>query len=115
MFARSTRRDEMPDDVGTVSSVQAPQTSDADLTTIVFSVAPELGRRYVDVAGDFTAWAPLAMDPLSDGGFSLSLRLEPGRRWRYRFLLDGEHWMNDPNACEFGTCPTSGAVSVLHT
>lgn len=105
----------MAHDVGAVTTVEAPHALDWGLTTIDFIIPPVFGGRYADVAGDFTAWVPLAMEPQPAGGFWLSLRLERGRRWRYRFLLDGEHWMNDPNACEFCTCPTGGAVSVLHT
>jgi Glycogen recognition site of AMP-activated protein kinase len=105
----------MPHDGAVMTTEKEPHAPDRDLTTIVFCIPPEFGGRYADVAGDFTAWASLAMEPRSTGGFCLSLRLERGFRWRYRFLVDGEHWMNDPNACELWTCPDDRAVSVLHT
>ncbi len=105
----------MPDNVAVMGTVEAPCSPDANLITIVFRIAPQFGGRYADLAGDFTAWAPIAMDRLPSGGFWLTLRLERGRRWRYRFLLDGERWMNDPNVCEFVTEPSSGRVSVLRT
>jgi hypothetical protein len=78
-------------------------------------VPPELDCGYADLAGDFTAWAPFSMDPVPGGGFRLNLRLERGRRWRYRFLLDGVRWTSDPYASEFVTDANGGVVSVLHT
>jgi hypothetical protein len=98
-----------------MTAVQDPHAPARGLTTIVFFLPAEFGGRYADVAGDFSAWAPFSMEPRSTGGFWLGLRLERGARWRYRFLLDGERWMNDPNACEFWTCPNGRTVSVLHT
>jgi hypothetical protein len=31
----------------------------------------------------------------ADGGFSLTIELEPGRAYRFRYLLDGDRWEND--------------------
>jgi 1,4-alpha-glucan branching enzyme len=86
-----------------------------DATEVVFHLPPGFGARHVDVAGDFTAWVPLPMDPLPGGAFCLALRFERGRRLRYRFLLDGEQWMNDPTATDFETAPSGGAVSARGT
>jgi 1,4-alpha-glucan branching enzyme len=30
-----------------------------------------------------------------DGSFTLTLSLQAGREYRYRYLLDGERWEND--------------------
>jgi hypothetical protein len=67
------------------------------------------------VAGDFSAWAPIAMARDPGRCFWLGLQLEAGHRWRYRFLLDGERWMNDPGASEFVNGPNGAAASVLET
>jgi hypothetical protein len=80
-----------------------------------FHLSGSFGAQLAEVAGDFTAWAPLAMIRDTSGGFHLSLRLEPGRSWRYRFLLDGEHWINDPNAPSFVTGPNGTPASVITT
>ena len=80
---------------------------------IVLYLAAEFGARFAQVAGDFSAWVPLSMAPVRGGGFSLTLLLEQGRRWRYRYLLDGELWMNDPAAVEFATGPNGAVRSVL--
>ena len=84
-------------------------------TTIEFRLPALFGARHADVAGDFTAWAPLAMERATAGEFTLRLQVERGRRLCYRFLLDGETWTNDPNAADFVTMPNGGAISVLCT
>jgi hypothetical protein len=33
-----------------------------------------------------------------DGRFSVTLSLTAGQQYRFRYLLDGEHWVNDPAA-----------------
>jgi 1,4-alpha-glucan branching enzyme len=85
------------------------------LTLVEFRVAAKFGARYAAVAGDFTAWAPMTMERSAAGEFRLGLQIETGRRLCYRFLLDGETWMNDPNAPELVTMPNGAAVSALCT
>jgi hypothetical protein len=82
---------------------------------VVFRLPPEFGARVVEVAGDFSAWAPVAMIGDEHRGFSLELELDRGRRWRYRFLLDGENWLNDPGADMFVTGPNGSPASALQT
>jgi len=51
----------------------------------------------------------------TSGAFHLSLQLERGHSWRYRFLLDGERWINDPNAPSFVRGPNGTPSSALTT
>ena len=55
----------------------------------------------VVVAGDFNAWSTNA-HPMqrTDDGFRLTVPLERGRRYRYRFVVD-ERWTDDPSATDF--------------
>ena len=89
--------------------------SPTSLAAVTFRLSKGCAADVVEVAGDFSAWAPIAMGRDADDGFTLDLRLEAGRRWRYRFLLDGERWMNDPDATEFVIAPDGAAISVLQT
>jgi hypothetical protein len=85
-------------------------------TVLVHLTVPaEFGCRGAEASGEFTAWVPVAMQRQPDGTFSLTLRLELGRDWHYRFRLDGETWINDPCADTYILCPDCGAVSVLAT
>jgi hypothetical protein len=38
------------------------------------------------------------MNALKDGSFSLSADLETGRSYQFRYLLDGNMWINDESA-----------------
>jgi len=73
--------------------------------------------RSVCVAGEFNDWNIYA-NPLkrrSDGSFSLSIELERGRQYQFRYLIDDMYWENDwaadkyvPSA--FGDCDNSVVV-----
>jgi hypothetical protein len=86
-----------------------------ETTAITFSVPPGLGGQHAELLGEFVSWAPLAMDRHADGRFSIVLHLEPGRSWRYRFLIDGDRLMNDPAAEWYEPFADGGAISVMST
>ena len=98
----------------TTASVTEDGTGRATVP-VRLTVPAAFGCRWAEVSGEFTAWAPVSMQREQDGSFSLALRLEPGRRWHYRFRIDGETWINDPGADDYILCPDCGAVSVLAT
>lgn len=80
-----------------------------------FHVPATLGAQVAEVAGDFSAWAPLAMVRDVTGAFHLVVQLDRGRRWRYRFVLDGDRWINDPAAHAFVDRPSRSPCSELLT
>src|ERR1019366_4453756 len=55
-----------------------------------------VGARHAAVCGEWNNWSRDhdVMARVEDG-FSLTLRLEPGRTYRFRYLLDGYRWEND--------------------
>ena len=56
--------------------------------------------RRVALVGDFNGWKAqqtLLRDDNGDGTWSVTLRLSPGR-YRYKFLVDGQRWVVDPDA-----------------
>jgi len=87
----------------------------AGAVVVTLRVPAEFGCRSAQVAGDFTAWAPVVMRGEAAGGFSLMVCLPPGRSWQYRFLVDGNRWINDPSAEDYVSRGDGGAASVLHT
>ena len=57
----------------------------------------------VHVAGDFNDWST-SKTPLAkrkDGRFSATVTLPKGTAYRYRYVLDGDRWINDPDADRF--------------
>lgn len=67
--------------------------------TLVQFVLVASDAKSVALVGDFNDWEPAAT-PLrntSGGGWSVALRLPPGRH-RYAFVVDGVRWIADPAA-----------------
>jgi hypothetical protein len=60
-------------------------------------LAPD--ARSVALVGDFNNWnrATTTLAPEKDGLWTASVVLPPGRH-EYAFIVDGEHWMADPQA-----------------
>jgi len=54
----------------------------------------------VHVVGDFNQWdrAAAPMTRGKGGIFRLTLELEPGQAYQFRYLVNGEHWCNDWHA-----------------
>jgi 1,4-alpha-glucan branching enzyme len=67
------------------------------------------------VTGDFNGWSLEAapMKKLKDGGFSASLFLPVGRSYYFRYVLDGNVWVNDADADGFAPNEYGEANSVL--
>jgi len=54
------------------------------------------GARRVQVVGEFTHWLqqPIEMSPGADGWWRVSTAVPAGEH-RFRYLVDGQHWMTD--------------------
>jgi 1,4-alpha-glucan branching enzyme len=55
------------------------------------------------LAGEFNGWSTSAtpMNPLKGGGFSVTLSLDAGREYRFRYVLNDHLWVNDPAADKY--------------
>jgi len=72
------------------------------------------GERHVAVVGDFNDWSPNRHPMSSDpAGWSCTVTLPIGRRYRFRYLLDGERWENDWQADEYVDNDHGGQDSVI--
>ena len=58
------------------------------------------GAKVVSLVGDFNNWSIEAtpMAALKNGEFAVTLDLEAGRDYRFRYLINGTIWENDWNA-----------------
>lgn len=64
------------------------------------------GASSVHIVGDFNEWDESAapMKALKNGGFTATMDLEQGKEYQFRYLVDGENWVNDEEADK--TAPT---------
>jgi 1,4-alpha-glucan branching enzyme len=64
---------------------------------VTFTVDPRVGAQAVAVCGEWNEWSADAdvMHRDAQGGFSVTVDLDAGRAYRFRYLLDGRRWDND--------------------
>ena len=63
--------------------------------------APEAEQ--VTIVGEFNDWSETAtpMQKLKSGEFKLTIDLETGREYQFRYLIDSETWENDWEADKY--------------
>jgi 1,4-alpha-glucan branching enzyme len=83
---------------------------------VTFAIQPEDGAQRVALCGEFNAWNPTVhpMTRRKDGRFTLTLSLPSGQPYRFRYVLDGQHWVNDPAADAYVPNPFGSEDSVVH-
>jgi Carbohydrate-binding module 48 (Isoamylase N-terminal domain) len=64
---------------------------------VTFELPAAAAAASVSVCGDFNDWSPTShqLTRTDNGSFQATLELPAGRRWRFRYLLDGQRWEND--------------------
>ena len=71
------------------------------LAHVTFELPANLWADRVSLVGEFNSWDPEAT-PMTqdrfDGHWRASVDLEPDRRYRFRYLVDDEAWLYDPEA-----------------
>ncbi len=71
--------------------------------------------RKVTVVGEFNNWDPEAtpLSRLENGDFAVTIRLDGGKEYRFRYLIDGERWENDWSADKYVKGPFGSDDSVV--
>lgn len=87
---------------------------DAGAVIVTLRIPPEAAAETAAVAGDFNDWSTSTHEMTrDDDGFSIDLRLEAGRRYRFRYYLDGRRWENDWAADAYVANEFGGDDSVI--
>ncbi len=72
---------------------------------VTFTVDADLleDAKEVAVLGEFNNWDPTeaAMRKLKNGSFTKTLELEAGQEYQFRYLVDGQRWINEPEADKY--------------
>ena len=91
-------------------------SSRAGLVRVTFELPDTVSAEQVSLVGDFNGWDALA-NPLRrpDAGtnWHVVVELEAGRRHRFRYLIDGQQWLNDWYADDQVRNPYGSFDSVL--
>ncbi len=79
---------------------------------VTFKVAPDMVGQAdtVHLVGDFNGWAEAAtpMKKLKNGGFTVTVDLEKEKDYRFRYLVNGNEWVNEPEADRYEASPYPG-------
>jgi hypothetical protein len=82
---------------------------------VTFSLPSEVGAGDVALCADFNNWTAGSI-PLSrggDGAWQVTVPLEPGNTYHFRYLLDGERWENAWQADRYEPNPFGSDNSVV--
>ncbi|SDJ81037.1 Carbohydrate-binding module 48 (Isoamylase N-terminal domain) [Catalinimonas alkaloidigena] len=76
------------------------------------TVTPE---KKVFLVGDFNDWdkASTQMKPKKNGTFGVTLDLETGKEYQFRYLLGEDRWLNDEEADKYVASPFGEENSVI--
>ena len=86
------------------------RASGDQIVKVTFDLPASVAALDIALVGDFNNWSPSEnkLKRKKESPWKVTLPLQSGQTYRYRFLLDGKHWENDwsadgyvPN--EFGT------------
>jgi hypothetical protein len=99
---------------GRPSVPQTPATL-AGTVEVTFTLPADLHAETVALCGEFNDWSAddIALERGSDGSWQATVALEPGRSYRYRYLLDGQRWENDDQADRYVPNPLGSIDSVI--
>jgi 1,4-alpha-glucan branching enzyme len=82
---------------------------------VTFSLPAAVQGDNVFLVGDFNNWDEKAtkMKREKDGSFNITLELQQGREYQFRYLVNGSEWHNDWQADKYVPNPFSGDNSVV--
>ena len=87
----------------------------AGTVRVKFSM-PTRGAKSIYVAGEFSDWRPEhAMRRRPDGTWDVTVDLNAGRTYEFRYVVDGREWVNDPAPDGYAPNPYGGENSVVTT
>lgn len=80
-------------------SLKKSFSTDGTACNVTFSVNPTAaaGANKINLVGEFNEWSTEAtpMKKTADGSFSVKVKLELNKQYQFRYLLDGNIWIND--------------------
>jgi Glycogen recognition site of AMP-activated protein kinase len=103
------------DDTFETAEAPAPPAPAAGTVDITFTLPADVRADTVALCGDFNDWSAgtSMLERARDGSWQVTVALEPGRSYRYRYLLDGERWENAWQADRYVPNAYGGTDSVI--
>jgi 1,4-alpha-glucan branching enzyme len=91
-------------------------SKDGKNCTVTFVLPAQIKAKTAHLYGDFTDWeeSPKLMVRQENGSFTTKMKFPAGNSYRFRYLLDGEHWENDWAADAYAPNPFGTEDSVVN-
>jgi len=91
--------------------------SNGAVCKVTFILPTEVKARSVFVVGEFNNWDKDVnpMQQANDGSWKVELKLEAGKEFQFRYLVNGNEWHNDWEADKYVMHPYGGENSVVVT
>ena len=82
---------------------------------VTFSLPEAIQAESVHLLGDFNNWNPAkaAMKKQKDGRFTITLNLDKGREYQFRYLVNNTEWHNEWAADKYVVNPFNEDNSVV--
>jgi 1,4-alpha-glucan branching enzyme len=86
------------------------------LARVTFALPATIWAERVNLVGEFNDWdtqaTPMSQNHLG-ADWQVSVELEAGRRYRFRYLVNGKEWLNDWHADDYLENPYGSYDSVV--
>jgi 1,4-alpha-glucan branching enzyme len=95
--------------------IRKRHSSSPGKVTVAFEIPGSIWAERVNLVGDFNDWdrESLPFRQNRAGNWQIELELEEGCEYRFRYLLDGEHWRDDWQADSFAPNPYGTYDSII--
>jgi 1,4-alpha-glucan branching enzyme len=91
---------------------------DNNRVRVTFEVSRTIWADHIALVGDFNNWNTrtcFLQQTHADKDWHISLDLEAGHSYRFRYLVDGQEWMDDDHADGYEVNPYGGVDCVVST
>lgn len=72
-----------------------------DKVQVTFALSRDPAAENACVCGDWDDWQPNHTMRQENGDWKYTLTLERGKEYQFRYLVNGEQWVNDPDADKY--------------
>jgi 1,4-alpha-glucan branching enzyme len=98
--------------------IRKKMVTGTDQVRVTFAVSSTTWADRVNLVGEFNDWDTTATPMLqtrADADWQVTVDLKSGQRYRFRYLIDGQEWLNDCKADGFlyGVVPHGFCDSVV--
>jgi 1,4-alpha-glucan branching enzyme len=91
--------------------------SNGTVCKVTFILPDEIKARTAFVVGEFNSWDKEAnpLEQAKDGTWKVEIKLDSGKEYQFRYLVNGNEWHNDWEADKYVVHPYGGENSVVVT